>query len=115
LQCTTESISGNEFVRTIEVGEASFCERVVLEPEVSISTQSLPHPHQIHSESLTRIEEPEANYLFVRFTYKRDLDDSDERVAVGEHLKAAYVQVDRDAIAMIRVLADSRLFDATIN
>lgn len=115
LQCTSEKKAGNEFVRTIEVGDALFREHVVLEPEVSISTQSLPRPDQIHSESLTRIEEPETNYLFVRFSYKRDLDDRDERVAVGEHLKAAYVQVDRDAIAMIRMLAESRLFDATIN
>jgi len=34
---------------------------------------------------------------------------------VGEHLKAAYVQIDRDAIAMIRMLAESDLFDQTIN
>jgi hypothetical protein len=51
----------------------------------------------------------------VRFSYKRELDDNDSLVDVGEHLKAAYVQIDRDAIAMIRMLAESDLFDQTIN
>ena len=41
--------------------------------------------------------------------------DSDSQVDVGEHLKSAYVQVDRDAIAMIRMLAESRMFDQAIN
>ncbi len=115
LECNSEKVSSNEFLRTIAVGEFSFCERVVLEPESKISTRTLPHLQQIHSESITCIEEPETDYLFVRFSYRRELDDNDERVAVGEHLKAAYVQVDRDAIAMIRMLAESRLFDETIN
>jgi len=34
---------------------------------------------------------------------------------VAEHLKSAYVQVDRDAIAMIRMLAEAELFDQLIN
>jgi hypothetical protein len=34
---------------------------------------------------------------------------------VGEHLKAAYVRVDRDAIAMIRMLAESRRLGQLIN
>ena len=51
----------------------------------------------------------------MRFHYKRDLDVIDEGVDVGEHLKAAYVRLDRDAIAIIRMLADVELFDKTIN
>jgi hypothetical protein len=50
----------------------------------------------------------------VRFTYRRELEDdgSDE---VGEHLKSAYLQTDRDAIALIRTLAESGLFGQSIN
>lgn len=115
LQCSSDQVSDNEFVRTIDVGEVSFRERVVLEPETRIHTQSIPDPEQIQSQSIACIEEPVADYLFVRFSYKRELEDKDDRVALGEHLKAAYVQVDRDAIAMIRMLAESHLFDASIN
>lgn len=115
LACQLEQIDENQFIRTIEVGDSSFCDHVVLTPQQQISTKSVPNPEQIRTESLTRIEEPEAGSLFVRFRYIRELVDNDERVDVAEHLKAAYVQVDRDAIAMIRVLAESNLFDETIN
>ena len=72
-------------------------------------------PTQISAESITRIEEPEAGALFVRFSYKRDLHSHNEQVNIGEHLKAAYVQIDRDAIALIRMLAESRQFDRLTN
>lgn len=115
LECHTELVESNIFIRTITAGGSSFCERVVLSAEEQIRTRSVPNSQQIQSESTTTIEEPETGHLFVRFAYKRELNDRDDRVALGEHLKAAYVQVDRDAIAMIRMLADSRLFDETIN
>ncbi len=53
--------------------------------------------------------------MFVRFIYRRELVDTSEQVDVAEHLKSAYVQVDRDAIALIRMLAESQLFDQPIN
>lgn len=115
LQCQSESLRDNEFVRIIEAGDSKFCEKVILTPEQSIHTSTLSELDQLQAESTTRIEEPEAGYLFVRFTYKRELEVTTEAVDVAEHLKSAYVQVDRDAIAMIRMLAESRLFDETIN
>jgi hypothetical protein len=115
LQCQAQELSQNEFVRTIEVGESSFCEKVVLYPEHKIHTSTLAELDQLKAESTARIEEPESGYLFVRFSYRRELETSTELVDVGEHLKAAYVQVDRDAIAMIRMLAESELFDQLIN
>jgi hypothetical protein len=51
----------------------------------------------------------------VRFSYERELEESNQEVDIGEHLKSAYVQADRDAIAMIRVLAESKLFEQTSN
>lgn len=115
LQCISEKLSSNKFMRTIEAGGSSFRESVILYPEKKICTRSVAHPSQIAAESTAHIEEPEQGYLFVRFSYKRDLNNDDDRVNVGEHLKAAYVQVDRDAIAMIRMLAESRRFDHLIN
>lgn len=115
LQCQSETPEGNEFIRTITAGDTSFCERVILYPQEKICTSTLADQDQINAQSTTCIEEPEEGYLFVRFTYKRDLDTRDDRVDVGEHLKSAYVQIDRDAIAMIRLLAESEMFDQSIN
>lgn len=115
LQCTSEELGGNEFVRTIDAGNSSFRERVVLYPQEKICTMTITGLQQIRAESTTCIEEPESGCLFVRFTYKRELDTSDDSVDVEEHLKAAYVQIDRDAIAMIRLLAESELFNQSVN
>jgi hypothetical protein len=115
LRCSLEEVGTNEFFRTIEAGNSSFREHVLLYPEQKIHTSTVAELQQIRAESTTCIEEPEPGALFVRFTYKRELDISDDGIDVGEHLKAAYVQIDRDAIAMIRMLAASELFDQSIN
>lgn len=115
LDCQLRPVANNEFLRTINVGNTSFCEHVILYPEESIHTSTIPEMQQIEAESEARIEEPQAGYLFVRFRYKRELNEDDERVNVEEHLKSAYVQMDRDAIAMIRLLAESELFDQSLN
>lgn len=48
------------------------------------------------------IEEPFPGHLFVRFTYSSDTDESDEMVR--DHLRLAYIQTDKDTIAVIREL-----------
>tara|TARA_A100000164_G_scaffold374995_1_gene409118 strand:+ start:2111 stop:2377 length:267 start_codon:yes stop_codon:yes gene_type:complete len=88
---------------------------VLLYPEQKIHTSTIAEIDQITAQSVTCIEEPESGFLFVRFSYKRELEESNQQVDVGEHLKSAYVQVDRDAIAMIRILAESKLFDQDSN
>jgi hypothetical protein len=115
LQCESQPPDNNEFLRRTQAGDSNFCEKVILDPEHEIRTRTLPDHDQIKAESTTRIEEPEPGYLFVRFSYQRELEVTTEAVDVAEHLKSAYVQVDRDAIAMIRMLAESRLFDGLIN
>ena len=114
LSYSYKPLSENEFLRTTSAGESSFYERVVLTPQVKIHTGT-GDSEQISSESTAEIEEPEPNSLFIRFTYKRELGDSNSEIDIGEHLKSAYVQIDRDAIAMIRVMAENNLFDQAIN
>jgi hypothetical protein len=114
LSCSYKPLSENEFLRTTSAGESSFYERVVLTPQVKIHTGT-GDSEQISSESTAEIEEPEPNSLFIRFTYKRELGDSNSEIDIGEHLKSVYVQIDRDAIAMIRVMAENNLFDQVIN
>lgn len=115
LECIVKPLGHNEFLRTIKVGSSRFCEHVLLYPEQKIHTSTIAEIDQITAQSVTCIEEPESGFLFVRFSYKRELEESNQEVDVGEHLKSAYVQVDRDAIAMIRILAESKLFDQASN
>jgi len=63
----------------------------------------------------TTIEEPADGYLFVRFQYRRDIDDSGEGFMLGEHLKSAYFHTDIDAIALIRMLAEDGLLSRKPN
>ena len=115
LECTTKTLGHNEFLRTIKVGNSRFCEHVVLYPVQKIRTSTIAEIDQIIAQSMTCIEEPESGFLFVRFSYERELEESNQEVDIGEHLKSAYVQADRDAIAMIRMLAESKLFEQTSN
>jgi len=115
LNCDSGDVIDNEFLRTITAGESSFREKVVMQPQQQICTETIAGFDQIKAQSTTSIEEPEIGSLFVRFKYKRDLEESSDLVDIGEHLKAAYVQLDRDAIAMIRMLAESNLFGQAIN
>ena len=115
LDCRSEDLDDNAFMRTIDTGSARFRERVELYPQEKICTRTIGESDQIRAQSVARIEEPESGYLFVRFSYRRELDNSDARVDVGDYLKAAYMQLDTDAIAMIRMLAECEVFDQSIN
>lgn len=115
LHCQSTETQDNRFVRKVSAGESSFEEQVILTPEIKIETNTVPRRDQIHAESSVIIEEPEPGALFVRFTYRRDLDGEDSQVEVGEYLKSAYVQLDRDAIAMIRLLAESESLTKSLN
>lgn len=107
LKVTNIEHAEDEFERIIEVGEFEFHERVMLYPDERIHTQTMEEYEQLDAESVTELEEPEEGYLFVRFSYRRELENEED---VEEHLKAAYLQTDRDAITQIRMLAASGLF-----
>lgn len=104
LQCVCSAIKDNQFTRRITAGEASFEEKVMLTPETEIQTSTVAGLNQIFARSIALIEEPEPNSLFVRFRYQRNLEVGDQQVQVAEYLKSAYVQLDREAVAMIRML-----------
>ncbi|MEQ8952770.1 MAG: DUF1857 family protein [Gammaproteobacteria bacterium] len=114
LDCQSYPISDTEFMRTIEAGHIFFEEKVKLYPQDRICTHTV-GDDEINAASTTTIEEPEDGFLFVRFSYRRELSVEDDRVDVAEHLKSAYVQVDRDAIALIRLLAECEILDEKIN
>lgn len=114
LSCRTEEVSPLRFHRFVRAGESEFCELVALDPLMSVHTHTV-DSQPYHAESTAVIEEPEAGSLFIRFSYKRELPADDEQLAVGEHLKSAYLQVDRDAVAMIRMLVQQDSLDQSVN
>lgn len=107
-----EQISDNHFIRYIAVADTELRDAVRLQHLQEISTRiEVSETEKVNgkqprfqAESLTRIEEPEPGYLFVRFMYRRDSANELGGMDVDEYLKSAYVVNDRDAIAMIRQL-----------
>ncbi|MBT8145716.1 MAG: DUF1857 family protein [Gammaproteobacteria bacterium] len=113
LTCRLEEEDSNGFIRYIQAGDTEFRERVTLTHQEKIATITSGPDQPIHAESVTLIEEPAAGYLFVRFVYRRDMEDTAEGAMIGEHLKSAYLHTDIDAIALIRMLADDELLNCT--
>ena len=106
LSCHISDENDNGFIRHVKAGDTEFREQVLLVPQQTIRTWTAGERQQIHAESITTIEEPAVGYLFVRFIYRRELENDNDRHLVGEHLKSAYRQLDLDAIAKIRLLAE---------
>ena len=75
LQVTTKEYAEDEFERVIDVGDAKFYELVMLYQDEKIHTQTMEEYEQIDAESVTHLEEPEEGYLFVRFSYRREIDE----------------------------------------
>lgn len=107
LRCESSAIDANQFIRKIYAGDTQFTEQVIMHPQSKIATNTLPGSGGLTAQSSALIEEPEPASLFVRFSYHRELDRGADSVNVAEYLKAAYVQLDREAIARIRMLAQS--------
>lgn len=115
MQCFSHPQEGDTFVREISAGEANFYEDVTLREESAIHTTTHSDKPQIFAQSETTIEEPESGALFVRFSYRREMPDAHSAVDVAEHLKAAYRQLDTDAVGLIRLMAEDDSFDAPLN
>jgi hypothetical protein len=115
LFCRLDEVAENSFVRYIQAGDTEFREQVSLTYQENIETKTVGVNQSIHAESVASIEEPASGYLFVRFIYRRDIEDSKEGALIGEHLKSAYVQLDIDAIALIRMLAEDKLLVMKVN
>ena len=109
LTCKIDLVTNDGFVRHIQAGESEFTERVSLTFQEKIETATIGQDQPIHAQSSTLIEEPQAGFLFVRFVYRRDLENSEEGKLIGGALKSAYVQIDIEAIALIRMFAEDKL------
>ena len=111
LTCRLADEDSEGFIRYIQAGDTEFRERVTLTHQERIATVTSGPDQPLHAESVTSIEEPADGYLFVRFLYRRDMEDTAEGHMIGEHLKSAYFHTDIDAIALIRMLANDELLN----
>lgn len=102
LESALEPVSEISFVRVLSAGDMKLRDEVTLVPDSEIHTLIDGTFQAIHAESTTRIEEPEPGFLFVRFSYCRDSISGHGGQDADEFLKSAYLQNDREAIAMIR-------------
>ena len=108
LSCHVSDECLEGFVRCVQAGNTEFREQVTLTHQQKIETVTTGPGQPFHAESVATIEEPATGYLFVRFFYRRDIEDSADGHMIGEHLKSAYLHMDVDAIALIRMLAEDR-------
>lgn len=102
LQSSLEDETDSSFTRLITAGEVVMRDEVTLREPSEIRTVIDGRTQPMHAESITRIEEPEPGRLFVRFIYRRDPVQSGGGVDASEFLKMAYLQNDREAIALLR-------------
>ena len=102
IQAELQDETDTGFVRILSAGSARLRDEVTLVPGIEIRTIIDGNTQGMHAESITRIEEPEPGYLFVRFSYKRDSISEQGGIDADAYLKSAYLQNDRDAIASLR-------------
>ncbi|MDP1931082.1 MAG: DUF1857 family protein [Gammaproteobacteria bacterium] len=105
LSARLENVTHAGFVRYLRFGSGELRDEVMLTEGQEIRTSTAGSAQQMFAESITRIEEPLPGHLFVRFMYRRDSGNEPGGLDVDEYLKAAYVQNDRDAIALLRQFA----------
>ncbi len=109
LSARLESVTNAGFVRYLSFGAGELRDEVLLVEEQEIRTSTAGCMPQMFAESVTKIEEPLPGHLFVRFMYRRDSGNEPGGLNVDDYLKAAYVQNDRDAIALLRQFAQHGL------
>lgn len=107
LQSSLQEETGSSFTRFITAGEMVMRDEVTLCEPNEIRTLIDGRTQSMHAESITRIEEPEPGHLFVRFIYRRDAIELGGGIDANEFLKTAYLQGDREAVAILRqMIAD---------
>ncbi|MCX8113862.1 MAG: DUF1857 family protein [Burkholderiaceae bacterium] len=96
-----------ELVRTLDFGAFTVDDRVRLYPLDRTETRTAATPRWPASRLTIRIEEPEPEALFLRFTYESDEAEADGGLdALAATLrKRAYESADLDTVQRIRELA----------
>jgi len=109
--CTILERHETSLVRELQFGSAVIRDRVTLVPMESVSFESERTEEHAGGTLTICIEEPAADQLVLRFSYRTTLPESggdDSRYA--EFVKSAYHQSDLDTVRVIRMIAESGRF-----
>jgi len=105
--CAILERQANELLRELDFGPAVIRDRVTINEAHSV--RFVIEACEVHPGGSLHIaiEEPEASFLFLRFTYETTLANSpnSEDKAYIEYVKSAYHQSDVDCVRIIRTLA----------
>jgi hypothetical protein len=94
-------------VRELDFGATRIRDRVTLTEDAAVRFDIEPGDTHAGGSLTIRIEEPEPDHLFLRFTYTTGLaaQAGSEDAAYVEYVKSAYHQSDLDCVSIIRTLA----------
>lgn len=99
--------NGETLLRELDFGPAVIQDRITLREEQSVCFDILPSEAHAGGSLSIAIEEPEPDFLFLRFSYETTLanNPNSEDKAYIEYVKSAYHQSDVDCVRLIRMLA----------
>ena len=105
--CRLLERSPDSALRELDFGAARIRDRVTLIAEESVHFAIEPGEQHAGGSLTIRIEEPEADRLFLRFSYVTGFGNQagSEDAAYVEYVKSAYHQSDLDCVRIIRTLA----------
>ncbi|QRM18227.1 DUF1857 family protein [Dechloromonas sp. TW-R-39-2] len=98
---------GNTLLRELDFGPATIQDRVTITPGTAVRFDILPSEAHAGGSLTITIEEPEPDFLFLRFAYETTLaiDPNSEDRAYIDYVKSAYHQSDVDCVRLIRMFA----------
>ena len=103
--------------RSLRYGELTVVDTVVLTPQLEVR-YLVAAQGEIPASSLhMRIEEPQPDALFVRFTYAdgASAEQDAENELYNEYRRSAYQEADIDTVRIIRELAEIGRLDGLVN
>ncbi|SMC29041.1 protein of unknown function [Andreprevotia lacus DSM 23236] len=103
--------SAGSLLREMQLGTLTVRDRITLVPLQSVRHDTEPNEQHAGGTLTVTIEAPEAEQLLVRFIYDTPVPDHDPNAGEGEtnyaaYLKAAYRQMDVEALQRIRMMAE---------
>ena len=105
--CTVAERTDTYLLRDLDFGAAKIRDKVTLVEQHWVRFEILPSEQHAGGSLTITIEEPQPDYLFLRFAYVTTFATTpgSEETAYIEYIKSAYHQSDVDCVRVIRTLA----------
>jgi hypothetical protein len=110
--CEIVSRDGDAMERELHYGQAIVRDRVTLTPNDNVRYDIQPTADYVGGSLTMSIEQPDAEQLFLRFTYSTTLPEktnpTPDELQTSEIVKSAYRESDIDTVRLIRQYAHGR-------